>query len=179
MLAFSALPWYRLSRALGIAGALTAWALLLPACTAGRPMAASNQLHVPPQAETDRWESTPKAVRALVDKVASPKDVIRAYWFVYPHGDKAGYRVEMQTNSHTWTELWSSGEVISALIEGRAVVNNAHGTLLLRLGDAPSDVQVEAFIPDTSNQTQISYFRVRKRGVPGDWGTLSRLYLIK
>jgi hypothetical protein len=123
--------------------------------------------------------STPSAVKELIRKVMLPEDVIRGYWFVYPHGNKAGYRVLIQRDAQTWTELWSSGEVITSMVEGRALVNKVHGTRLLRLGDANADVQVEAFIPDRSSRNKLALFRVRKHGLPDRWNVLSVVYVIK
>jgi hypothetical protein len=129
------------------------------------------------RSESPRWDLTPAPVTAIILSAIPRADVIRGYWFIYPHGSEAGYRVLIQTNSRQWLELWSSGRVIRFVIEGRALVKSTNGSTLLRLGDTPN-LQFEAFIPDVNSSNQLALFRLRLNGAPGQWQTFSVLNLI-
>ena len=159
--------------------------LILTSCGPSGSPSLAQPLRQKLYVDDENLSTLPADVRQLLRPVIAMQDVIRGFWGTYPFEPNIGRRVDIQVSAQIWVEIYPSGQITKFIVEGRGRVQDQPGTLMLRLRrdgqSLPSSdgLQLEGFLPDSTQQAKASLFRVRNHGNWGPWTTGVVLYRFK
>jgi hypothetical protein len=112
-------------------------------------------------------------------------DIVRGFWFYYPHLPSPGKRFWLQVDRDTWIERYANGRETRFRLIGRLTVNGRKGSLLATIHGDPAvtkvkdDASFQVFVPDKADRETDALFRNLINGKWQSWGILGRMKIIK
>lgn len=112
-------------------------------------------------------------------------DIVRGFWFYYPHVPSPGKRFWLQVDRNTWIERYANGFEGRFRLIGRLTVNGRKGSLLAKIQGNPAltkvqdDASFQVFVPDKGNRETDALFRNLIKDKWQSWGILGRMKIIK
>jgi hypothetical protein len=128
--------------------------------------------------------STPASTPTIPPEI-HPENLIRAFWFYYPHEPSPGRRYWLQVAENKWLERYPNGFETEFKVLGRLDVKGIEGSVLVKakgnfdVTRVPDDGSFQVFIPDQGAASNIAMFRAYSGGKWQDWRDMAPMNVIK